>query len=405
MTKTKHQAIRYMNEKKIKLIAYSLLSVSIIIPAIIIELFNFAMNGSFFSLGTLPKESSAWSDFGSLLAGSFTLLGSIASLATLTFVYQQNKQSLNRADQQLKHTAEQIKDAKEFNKQQSEFIQKQLMQMSYEFNRTQRQRYNELLNDLEADYPSISFKKRNSLYEKIFPNSNFLENKNHETQNENDNEKPLIKISKTLDDIHAQITTRYYRDSRNTILFLIGYIRTELCISTSDDPISGMIFDSSNNYLLNIYDLKNELDILSAVINALLKFNGSDQTTELKGDIVSAALKGSLLATVNLKPYFYKTPYNDPLLDIILKISFMADCLSESPRSELSEFRRISSQHSLFNKSLGKVEFELAIIKLSQLLSNAIFIAKQKSKGEGDLSLLERINNQLEHSRIELGIQ
>lgn len=389
-----------MNDKTIKYIACALLSVSIIVPVIIIELFNFAMNGSFFSLGSLPKDSSAWSAFGSLLAGAFTLLGSIASLATLAFIYHQNKQSLDRADQQLKHTAEQIKDAKKINEQQSEFIKHQLLQMNYEFNRIQKKQFNELLNDLEAEHPSLKFGKRNTLYEKLFSEKTFLE-KDKNNGEKNSGETTLIKVARTLDDIHTQITKRYYRDPRNTIISFIEYIKTELFISSPQNSAPGMILDNYSTPILNIYDLNSELDSLSDVVNSLMKFNGSDQASELNTAAVTSALKGSILNTLKQNPH-YHCPENDSHLDTILEISFLADCLTALPKDELITFRQKSSNHSSSKKYLSEVEFELAIIELSNIFSEIHHLAQKKCKKENDINLLECINRKLKESVMEL---
>lgn len=158
---------------KSKLLWIAIAFFGVLPPVIILFLYDYSVTGEVFSLlskgvsASLSKDSSHWSDFGSLLSGVFTLLGAIASLATLIFLLQQQKNSEKQRIQQL-NIQKEIQDKNDIH------LESERNLMKFEMFKLHREMFDDMLNKIEIASSGFKFRDRNSLYKKIFINNDFF---------------------------------------------------------------------------------------------------------------------------------------------------------------------------------------------------------------------------------------
>lgn len=158
---------------KSKLLWIAITIFGVLPPVIILFLYDYSVTGevlSLFSKGvnaSLSKDSGHWSDFGSLLSGVFTLLGAIASLATLIFLLQQQKNSEQQRLKQLQIQGE-IQDKNDLH------LESERSLMKFEMFKLHREMFDDVLNKIEVASAGFKFTDRNSLYKKIFPRNDFF---------------------------------------------------------------------------------------------------------------------------------------------------------------------------------------------------------------------------------------
>lgn len=115
----------------------------------------------------ISNDSSKWSDFGSLISGLFTLLGSLATVMTMVFLLRQNKDNLQRIDKQLTQSEESFRASVSFNKFQQE-------QMMFDKFKLHREMFKDLLIQFELDEDDISISSKMELYSDIFNYNSFM---------------------------------------------------------------------------------------------------------------------------------------------------------------------------------------------------------------------------------------
>jgi hypothetical protein len=114
----------------------------------------------------ISSDSSKWSDFGSLISGLFTLLGSLATIMTMVFLLRQNKDNLQRIDKQLTQAEESYKASVSFNK----FQQEQIMFDKFKLH---REMFKDLLVQFETDEGDLFISSKMELYSGIFNYNSF----------------------------------------------------------------------------------------------------------------------------------------------------------------------------------------------------------------------------------------
>lgn len=373
-----------MDNKLVKFVIVLLLTVSIVAPAVIMLLFNMAMNGSYFSFGLLPKESSAWSNFGSLLSGAFTMLGSVASLATIAYVYKQNKDALEharaqqrrteiqakmqqvktarQAHQQIEQANQQLAEAKAFNAAQQHFIQQQVERMKFDSYIAHKAYFNIILNDLEADFKGMKFLKRNELYKKVFPINSPFEFSTKANFQDNEGYKFNFEIVDALDKIFSRISSGDYKYPDNSILFYFQYLWQKLSVKPREQVLCGDVFSEFGLYCINIYHLNDDLEMLTKIVNSLLIFSGQNEKEQYNYGAASGALKGALLYFTTQSSH-YKVHDKNIKFDALILLSFEISCLPEKTQSMLVSTRRTLMNCTDHSDSLAK-----SIIPASNIL-------------------------------------
>lgn len=396
-----------MNNRVIRFIIILLLTVSIVAPAVIMLLFNMAMNGSYFSFGLLSKDSSAWSNFGSLLSGAFTMLGSVASLATIAYVYKQNKDALENAKkqqrrteiqakmqqkktekqalQQIEQARQQLAEAKAFNATQQDFIEKQLERMRFDSYRAHKEYFNIILDDLEADLQGLKFTKRNDLYQKIFPMNSPFNFSIKSDSSDNEGYKFHYEIVNTLDRIFSLITHKAYREPGNSIMYYFMYLWHKLNFRPRNYDLAGDVFNEHGLYCINIYHLEEDLQVITKVVNSLLLNSGNEEKKEYNPSAASGVLKGALLKYIN-RPLNYRLHEKNNRFDSLLIISFKMDCLTELTKPMLVRTRRLLMNCTDRSENLLKLRNKDKYIDFVKEINHIFFLELDSALSESPMT-------------------
>lgn len=203
----------------------------------------------------ISNDHTAWASFGSLLAGFFTLTGTVATVATLLFLAHQNKVM-------------------------QKVTQAQLDSMTFERYINHRKLFLEQLKDLEiAHNNAFRFRDPNHLYNTLFP-----ENSPHHcvfsVVPDYDRSEPsnhVAKIYNWLDKIQININKKILNDSESNhfLLDLIVLSADFLMIEFVRSPVDGDLEYKGEFFGVNIYSLDDFFKPAISIANLLLRFTNN----------------------------------------------------------------------------------------------------------------------------------
>ncbi|WP_431295751.1 hypothetical protein [Rahnella sp. PAMC 25559] len=255
---------------KSKMLSFAIICFGVLPPLIILTLYDYSMSGEFFSLlskginVSLSKESGSWADFGSLLAGVFTLLGAIASLATLIFLLQQQKKSEQ-------DRLEQLKIQREIQNKNDLHLHSERELMNFEMYKIHNDMFNSLLDNLERKMHSkMRFVNRSFLYKGIFPDNGFYKFNGKANLDKDNILRSLIMSFKCILEKLSQVKDKFSANS-----FLTNYnLFNELLGLRNEGEIKEFDVTYHREAIgINIFYINEALRTLSEVIDALLIFS------------------------------------------------------------------------------------------------------------------------------------
>ncbi|OLY72233.1 hypothetical protein AU074_13745 [Pseudomonas sp. ATCC PTA-122608] len=206
-------------------------------------------------LGPISNDHAAWSSFGSLLSGFFTLTGSVATIATLLFLSKQNK------DQQ-KVTAA------------------QLSAMTFEQYINHRRLFMDRLAELQATLgQTFVFDDGDKLYSKIFPNNRPT---NLEFTAVPDSDEASENL---LGRMHAHLTSldemlwkpQWKEEDSHDLANLLIRVYDDLHIKWIGEAFDGDIQFFGKNTGINIYSVDEFTHRAKSIFNSLLFYTGNSQ--------------------------------------------------------------------------------------------------------------------------------
>jgi hypothetical protein len=228
----------------------------------------------FLSLGPLSHKHEAWSSFGSMLAGVFTLFGTTATIATLLFLNAQFKE-------QQKVTAKQIE------------------ALTFEQYVNHRKLFFERLNEIEESLDNkIKFKDQNKLYHNIFP---------HNSPSECSFRVQIVsgQLAKVgdLSDMFSSYEMLKYMLEKNEWFhveteFLVKHLimmPNALSFLNVDAEYDGDMEFEGFNFGINIYSMNEYVNRVTTILNAFLAFTGNATVPSIDHKAESSQLRKALM--------------------------------------------------------------------------------------------------------------
>jgi len=226
------------------------------------------------SLGPRSHDHTAWSSFGSMLAGVFTLFGTTATIATLLFLNAQFKE-------QQKVTAKQIE------------------AVTFEQYLNHRKLFLERLKEIEESFDNnIKFKNQDKLYHNIFPQNSPLEcsfrvqivsGQLAKAGDLSDMFSSFVQMKKMLEN-KSWITAEADNLIRHLMLMpkSLGFLHVE-------KDFEGDLALDGNNLGINIYSIDEYINRVTVVLNAFLVFTGNHPVESVNHLSESAELRKALI--------------------------------------------------------------------------------------------------------------
>lgn len=226
------------------------------------------------SLGPRSHDHTAWSSFGSMLAGVFTFFGSTATIATLLFLNAQFKE-------QQKVTAKQIE------------------AVTFEQYVNHRKLFFERLKEIEESLDNaIKFKNHDKLYHNLFPHNSPLECSFRvkiisgglaKAGDLSDMYSSFVRL-RTLLGNQSWISA----DADNLVKHLIIMPNSLSFIHVEKDFEGDLALDGKN-LGINIYSLDEYINRVTVVLNAFLVFTGNPPVDSINHLSESAELRKALI--------------------------------------------------------------------------------------------------------------
>lgn len=198
--------------------------------------------------GELSEKTSDWANFGSLLAGVFTLTGSLLTALTLLIIHEENRKSQAAREQQ--STA-----------------------LTFEQYMSHRSLFiDELKQALSESDRQLYIASPDILYNKIFPDNNPTQVSNYKIDIASG-----TKVSGDLCDLvgyYSSIKTIIQNRSEG-VTFHIAMLYSKLHIECNDKSLNGDFMFCNKTTGVNVYRLNECLKQAEKLINTLLRFTGN----------------------------------------------------------------------------------------------------------------------------------
>lgn len=210
------------------------------------------------NVGPISSDHTAWSSFGSLLSGVFTIVGAGATVGTLLFLGKQN------------HDMQEVTKA-------------QMATLTFERYINHRKLFSDYLQELVALHKNtFTFREPSSLYSAIFPENSphhcsFTTKPAYDENGDGTNQlgEMLSKLRRLKDFLHqSQFDENQPQELALLLITLSYYV---FMIEPTKPAEEGDIRFLKNEYGINIYSLKNFIDPCLSIANMLLRFTGNPQ--------------------------------------------------------------------------------------------------------------------------------
>ncbi|WP_350649110.1 hypothetical protein [Pseudomonas sp. HY13-MNA-CIBAN-0226] len=208
------------------------------------------------NVGPISSDHTAWSSFGSLLSGVFTIVGAGATVGTLLFLGKQN------------HDMQEVTKA-------------QMATLTFERYINHRKLFSDQLQELVALHKNaFTFRDPSSLYSAIFP-----ENSPHHcsftvspTYDENgDGSNQIGEMLAKLKRLRAYLYQSHFdeEEPQEIILLLIVLAYYIFMIEPTKSAQEGDVRFLKDEYGINIYSLKNFIEPCLSIANMILRFTNN----------------------------------------------------------------------------------------------------------------------------------
>lgn len=230
------------------------------------------------SLGSLSHEHAAWSSFGSMLAGAFTLFGTTATVGTLLFLNAQFKE-------------------------QQKVTSKQIEALTFDQYINHRKLFFEQLRFVEDVLEGkVRFKNHDHLYHKLFPdNSPYYCTFKVELVSDG-----LLQVG-GLSDMYASVQRLEIALNKNQWLPMeaddlikqLLLMRNKFNFTHVEEPSDGDVFLDDYNLGINIYSIEEYIGRQLAVVNSFLFYTGNKQFGSMFHLAASDELRQALMRNFN----------------------------------------------------------------------------------------------------------
>lgn len=226
------------------------------------------------SLGPRSHDHTAWSSFGSMLAGVFTLFGTLATLATLLFLNAQFKE-------QQKVTA------------------KQIQAVTFEQYVNHRKLFFERLKEIEDSLDGkIKFKSHDNLYHNIFP-----QNSPHQCLFTVEIVSGELAKVDDLSDMHSSYIllkgmlekSQWLPIEADNLVKHLIMIPNALSFVHVGDEYDGDMELEGYNFGINIYSINEYVIRVTTILNAFLTFTGNSPVPSIDHHAESSELRKALM--------------------------------------------------------------------------------------------------------------
>ena len=220
-------------------------------------------------MGGISKDAADWGNFGSLISGAFTFLGSVATIATLCFVAFQQ---INLDERQKKQDVEIRKNQEKHDM----VILKQTAALNFEQYLKHRTAFVDLLKKVEADSSiTVYFEKKEETYARIF----YKNNPTH-----CDYTVPIHSPNQICGDLSDILSARQElkksmsgeRPAKDAPV-LVENMLAKLLISHTSKSSEGDVIIRGQKTGFNIYDPYLCFFALDKIINSILFFVGQEK--------------------------------------------------------------------------------------------------------------------------------
>ncbi|MFU2330551.1 hypothetical protein [Pseudomonas sp. NFX98] len=225
-----------------------------IVLAIILTLLGLAIFGTYAHyLPKISDDHTAWSSFGSLLSGFFTLGGVIATIATLLFLNAQNKN-------------------------QQDFIEWQKQALSFDQYINHRKLFIERLSELQIVCNNqIRFSNPDRLYNSLFPNNSptkiFLTVK---PDRSDESHNLLGDLGSLLEKVETDLDKAVWDGvSARQFAFDLIIVKDHLQIEWTGEDSDGDILVDGKNTGINIYSINEFCSKCSLIFDSFLHYSGN----------------------------------------------------------------------------------------------------------------------------------
>jgi len=248
-----------MQGKGLKWLVVLILGVAILVP--IGVLWAYSNN-----LGPISQTPSDWGDFGAVLGGAFTLIGALATTATLLFLFHQQQQAEAR---QQDH---------------DELVRRQLQAVTFEQYLKHRELFIQRLDEISASAgKEFTFHNPEKLYRAVFP-------ENSPTHCETSRPLAAIEKIKAGDpsdcvQIHERLGESInFTHDEDTILEILRRITTlhhYFGMVFPNPTVDGDVHFLDKSSGINIYNLSETIAKIEATLNFILFYSGNNQVSSI----------------------------------------------------------------------------------------------------------------------------
>lgn len=311
------------------------------------------------NVGPISSDHTAWSSFGSLLSGVFTIAGAAATVATLVFLAHQNKQ------------------IQKVNEYQREVTQAQLAAMDFEQYINHRRLFMDRLVELQTSHENkFVFVDGESLYNQIFtkngPTNMAFKVDLDDTE---DGENLLRRIGTRLDRLeHFLDQSQWDHNETRKLVGMLIDVYSDLQIRWIGEAFDGDVIYFGKHTGINIYSLDDFLAVAKSVYNSLLFYTGNKKYDGFNKSIMR--YPRDALIEFFLEDYRLKEA-----IDVLKVIPGLA--VMERLYLDLESFRGFDSDWLLKNSyssllDVFKNKEKVRVLKDDVFMANFVSIAQQE---------------------------
>ncbi|WP_419736512.1 hypothetical protein [Pseudomonas sp. COR18] len=244
------------------------------------------------NLGAISSSAADWGNFGSVLSGAFTLLGSVTTFGTLVFLLIQQRR--NEESQRAQETQRQ-----EAQDKHDKVISRQLEAQTFEQYLKHREVFFDRLESLEATFNhTVRFTNKDALYQWIFPrNCPTHCSYDVDLSSEQGQAAGLGQLHDNLLELRDLLRARPLQDGQGfSIIDMMWRIRQQLHVAYLPDAVDGDISLRGVNLGINLYALRESLEVILLTVNSILFYSGNKEVEPFYGILNDLVLRRAMVA-------------------------------------------------------------------------------------------------------------
>lgn len=263
---TEKEKLTDMQKKMTSIIMWFLLVVGIGTPVVVFLVYGL-------SLGPVSSQTTDWGSFGSVMAGSFTLLGSFATIWTLLFLYSQQA----KTEQRQRLIDEENKTNQ---KKHDEVVKKQIASLVFEQYIKHQTVFLEGLQNIEREFKSkINFSNPEKLYREIFPDNkpSYCSYISGADGSESEKLGFIYDIKEKCESI--QYYLGFHPENTNIYGLLCGFfeLQEKISITYIEESQEGDVLYAYQKTGFNIYGVHDYISDMQKAVNFIMFFSGNNE--------------------------------------------------------------------------------------------------------------------------------